>query len=120
MALAPGKGYFGDATMKTAEFLSTALEEIQLVMSSEYTLGDEQASADDLIDAGSAKYLIDCLLSVEGWQKEVDKFGLKAYKELPWKDGAYRVTLALTARGSLNIDVRNWYNPDPNHSRWSR
>jgi surface antigen len=43
------------------------------------------------------------------WHLEQDDFGQKLYCERPYPDGTLRVTLVLTKKKELRLDIRAWY-----------
>ena len=107
--LRPGKGFFGDATYDSVNFIQEALYDVITVFQSSY--GPDDVDGDAWIDEGHAEDLLKALLKLEGWEPETDKFGKKAFKLIDWGEGAYRVTLVLTGQGSLKLDIRQWYIP---------
>lgn len=103
MVLQPGKGFFGIASEDTLAFLAEALREV----TEAYEEGGGDAGHDE-----EPKNILKALLSTDGWTAENDRFGKKAFKSIPVGEGAYRVTLVLTAKGELKIDIRNWFDPN--------
>lgn len=120
--------YFGDGDVETGETLHAspkgfhngfnqellghlvfALQEVNLYFTDEVQDAKGQA----------IKEAFDGLLAEEGWKKEVDDFGFKAYKSIPWEDGEIRVTCVYTKRRNLRVDVRHW-GPRGNGNRWQR
>lgn len=103
--LAPGKGIFADMVEESTDFFTTR------VTAAKQAYLD--SGGDEYVDEeGSDKMFIRIKqkLTAQGWQYKEDKFGKKVYDSLPWGDGEYRVTVALT-RGVLKIDIRQWYQP---------
>jgi hypothetical protein len=47
--------------------------------------------------------------TVDGWQTEKDKFGTKVFAATPYKEGELRVTVVLTSRDELKLDIREWF-----------
>jgi hypothetical protein len=45
------------------------------------------------------------------WTEENDSFGHKAITKMAYKEGELRVTVVLTKRGMLALDIREWYEP---------
>lgn len=105
----PGKGFSGDLTEKSLNFFQLAFEDI-------WNAAGEEGELDNLIDEGKAHEFQSYLRgTATGWKEEKDNYGTKLYKELEWgQDGRgtpqkYRVTVVITSKGTLKIDVRNWY-----------
>lgn len=105
-----GKGFMGDAVYESVAFFKKAFAEIVEVFQTEFG-PDGEFDGDGWIDQGNSKDLVNELIAKYGWEKEVDDFGYKAFKTLDWQGGQYRVTLVLTSRGSLKVDVRSWFVP---------
>ncbi len=101
--LQPGKGFMGDATEESIDFFFNAFDELRSVF--------QNLNANELIDNGKPSELLKAMRDQHGWQTEKDGFGQKVFKLLEWGNGAYRVTLALTSRGMLKVDVRSWFVP---------
>jgi hypothetical protein len=105
----PAKGFFGDLTEDSLNFLQGALEDI-------WNAAGDKGELNDLIDEERGEEFIKNLLgSAQGWREERDAFGIKAYKDLAWTAQAngtpqkYRVTVVWQPkRGTMHIDVRVW------------
>lgn len=124
--LLPGKGAHLHLNGDTLRFVVNVMDELQAKLDSAgIDLLDESDEADDDFDAFNKmldevgaddvfEYLkthLDSDASDNDWQYESDKFGDKLFVMIPWKDGAYRITV-VNSRGGLKLDIREWYDPN--------
>lgn len=100
MTLKPGKGAHLDLTEEVIVWISQVIQEAELKYQSE--------DGDALQDNGKGLELLKEFERL-GWEREDDKFGKKAYRQLPWQEGAIRITVVLGKQGNLKLDVRYWY-----------
>jgi len=101
------KGFYGDITEDTLNWMKDTIEAV-------WNAAGGEGELNDLIDEGKSKEFLKNLYgSDHGWTKEADSFGTKLYKELIWgaqPNGAktkYRITVVLTPRGELKLDVHS-------------
>jgi hypothetical protein len=101
--LKPGKGAFIPVNEEMLDWLHATFEEI-------WSAAGDEGELNNLIDEGKgAQFLRHVAGSAAGWRGEEDEFGSKIYKQMPWGEGAYRVTVILDKSKKLKIDVRQWY-----------
>ncbi|SRR6266496_2724339 len=103
MALVPGKGFHGDLTFDSIEFLHQTITDVW------NAYGEDGDSLQNEDNEGEILKAVQATSS--GWTREKDNFGTKIWKEIEWQKGSYRVTVVLTKRG-LKLDVRNWFDPE--------
>jgi hypothetical protein len=95
--LLPGKGAHLILNKYYLEWVTARLAEVE-----EQYPGDDEADADlELVQKR--------LVSEYGWIAEEDKFGKKVYMETMYKEGTLRITVVVTSRANLMLDIREWY-----------
>lgn len=95
MALAPGKGYHVPADANTARFLVGA-----------------HAAVLQAIELHPGEAALKHLVEENGWVAANDTFGQKAYLAFPLaQDGQELRVTVVYKKGSLFVDVRQWYTP---------
>lgn len=118
--LQPGKGIHVDYNDDTNEWIQKALQDIGIAyVGDDYF--DEQTQKTS--PERAAQEVQDRLLASGGnvatgrkWDFEKDKFGRKVFTSTPISSSRntkqeLRVTLALTSRDDLKLDIRVWYKP---------
>lgn len=105
MALQPGKGAHMVLNQSVLDFVEASLDMISSVYSDE----DHDNNPKAVLDALLAYEVVEGDVA---WQEEKDSFGHKAYRTMPYKKGALRVTVVLTKQDELRLDIREWYSPD--------
>src|SRR5207245_2649969 len=93
--LKPGKGCHAVLNTAVVEFIIRAMDELAEI----YT--DERHDSD-------AKGVVADLARRPGWHAEKDNFGTKAILATSYPDGEFRITVVLTKRGELKLDIRPW------------
>jgi hypothetical protein len=101
--LFPGKGAHLVLNDEILGYVRNALEDISTCYS------DEQHDE-------SPSLVVDALLESEmnTWTEEIDSFGRKVYTDKQYKEGELRITVVLTKRNELKLDIREWYIPTGN------
>jgi hypothetical protein len=99
--LFPGKGAHLVLNEEILSYIQRALEDINDMY-------------DDAQHDESPSLVIDGLLDEEAthqcdWTEENDSFGRKAYASKQYKEGELRITVVLTKRGELKLDIREWF-----------
>lgn len=103
--LFPGKGAHLVLNEEVLNYVRGALEDINDVY---YSDAQHDESPSLVIDA-----LLDEELTHEcEWTEEIDSFGRKAYADKQYKEGQLRITVVLTKRNELKLDIREWYIPN--------
>lgn len=95
-----GKGFRGDLTASSIEFLSDAFEEIW----------DNACGENDL--ETPEDFIRHLHGSASGWNGGwlPDDFSTASlYKEVKVDGGTYRVTVIVSKKNKLQIDIRSWY-----------
>jgi hypothetical protein len=93
--LKPLKGCHIVMQQRVMDFLCTTLEQV-----------DKNYS--DEMHEHKPKQVLDSLISLHGWTREKDDFGDKAFKVLDAAEGELRITVVLTKKGELKLDIRPW------------
>jgi hypothetical protein len=98
----PGKGIHLVLNEEYRNFVARALEDI------------DQCYSDDMHDEDPQQVIMaltsgDEDLALGKWGYEKDNFGVKAIARTPYKNGELRVTVVLTNKGELKLDIREWY-----------
>lgn len=101
--LQPGKGGHFHLNADTLEFFTNV-----------FTLLNDELGEDlnERLDNDEETEIFKELKAKGSWEFQKDKFGQKLYREFPWQDGAYRITVVLNNRGELKLDVREWFDPE--------
>jgi hypothetical protein len=108
--LKPGKGLHHTLTQEVLDFASRALENITDQYSDKIHDGSPKDVLDDLVDHGDFSIQPEEGPDVQfRWEREKDDFGDKAFVEMPFQEGALRITVVLTKKNELKLDIRSWY-----------
>jgi hypothetical protein len=97
--LYPGKGSHLVLNEEYLGWMRSALDEVT------------EAYSDDLHDSAPDE-VIKVLNRDYEWESVNDKFGKKVYKKIDYKSGELRVTVVLTSKNELKLDIREWYEPE--------
>jgi len=93
--LKPGKGVHIDLTQRNLNFLRSTLQHVAEIYS------------DELHDQKPKEILDYC--KAAGFEFEEDNFGKKVFKRIEASKGDLRLTIILTKKGELKLDIRTWY-----------
>jgi hypothetical protein len=105
MALLPGKGgFFGILNEDIVGWLKNTLDEVRDAY--------EIAGGDEMHDSDPIKMLKELKGLDADWKYVKDDFGRKMYNAIPAGNGEYRVTVVLTNRNELKVDIRSWWDPE--------
>lgn len=106
MKLLPGKGAHLVLNEEINGFVLTALSDIRVCYTDEIHDADPRLAIARLL-SGSAENELELT-----WVEENDDFGRKAIASMAYKSGELRVTVVLTKRNELKLDIREWYDRD--------
>jgi hypothetical protein len=104
MSLYPGKGAHLILNESVRDFVAQALADVGNVYSDQLHDANPMAVITLLSDPDDAPRF--------KWVQEKDNFGTKAYVAMPYRDGELRVTVVLTKKGELRLDIREWFTKD--------
>lgn len=96
--LFPGKGAHLVLNQEVLDFLRESLERIESGYSDEDHDENPAGVLDEIANAEDTP-----------WTSSKDNFGTKLYAAMPYKEGELRVTVVLTGKNELKLDIREWY-----------
>jgi hypothetical protein len=104
----PGKGAHLVLNESVLGFIRDALVEIEGYYSDGAHDADPQAVLNGLLSLNETTDRTDTFR----WQEEDDNFGHKVFAVRPYKKGELRITVVLTKRQELKLDIREWFESD--------
>jgi hypothetical protein len=104
----PGKGAHLVLNEQILAFVQDTLAEVRGFYSDEAHDVDPQAVLNGLLSLNETTDRGDTF----SWEEEKDNFGHKVLARMPYKKGELRLTVVLTKRGELKLDIREWFESD--------
>jgi hypothetical protein len=109
--LAPGKGLSQVLTEEVITFLKEAIDEIDRFYTDEAHDEGPRAVLDQIMEDKRRIWPAGVDEEPCVWQREKDSYGDKVFVQMPFQEGALRVTLVLTKKDELRVDLRYWFDP---------